>query len=78
MIKIAKNEYLKYIHEIEKLNFTNPWSKNKILSHLNNNKSYNLINISSNIINGYILGEIIDNLYHLYKNQLLRNLVIQA
>ena len=74
MIKIAKNEYLKYIHEIEKINFINPWSENQTLSHLNNNKSYNLINISSNIINGYLLGEIIDNSNHLYKTSIIKKL----
>ncbi len=68
MIVQAKNEHLKYIVNIEKQSFRQPWTLLHFVDDLNReNISMNYVFISENEheVAGYLFGYRIDNEYHL-------------
>tara|TARA_Y100000590_G_scaffold453176_1_gene597756 strand:- start:504 stop:932 length:429 start_codon:yes stop_codon:yes gene_type:complete len=67
MFKTISNCDLLEIHKIETFNFITPWTINQFSAYIKDESSINVLYENEMKIAGYIFGQIIDNVYHLYK-----------
>ena len=67
MFRNISNFDLLEVYSIEAINFSRPWSVNQFDKYIGDQNSINILYESKMRIAGYFFGEIIDNIFHLYK-----------
>ena len=67
MYRNISNFDLLEVYSIETINFNRPWSVNQFDKYIGDQNSINILYESKMRIAGYFFGEIIDNIFHLYK-----------
>ena len=67
MFRNISNFDLLEVYSIETINFNRPWSVNQFDKYIGDQNSINILYESKMRIAGYFFGEIIDNIFHLYK-----------
>ena len=71
MFRLISSCDLLEIHNIETINFDTPWTVNQFSDYIDNRNSINILYEIEMRVIGYFFGQIIDNVYHLYKISVL-------